>query len=268
MHRMNINPQINAHYGNDGIYDRIVAALRQADIDPGHVTIEQMAPIDQFHTGGLPATKALADRLSLSPASTVFDAGCGIGGSPRYLAKNFGCTVVGMDLAEEFIAAAGPLNELLGLAGQIECSVGDITATGLPENTFDFVWSQNVLMNIADKAAALSEAYRILKPGGQLALQAVMEDNPGQRSYPVPWAPSADIDFLVTSAEFQRLAVDAGFTVTVWEESRGVSPAPVQASSLNFSLIMRFPNFGELLKNFVTDAQNGLVVPTVAVLTK
>jgi sarcosine/dimethylglycine N-methyltransferase len=117
-----------------------------------------------------------------------------------------------MDLAAEFIDAAGPLNELLGLADKVSCAVGDITATGLDDNAFDAVWSQNVLMNIENKSAALKEAYRILKPGGQLLLQAVMEDNAGERDYLVPWAPTADIDFLVTSADFQKIATDAGFT--------------------------------------------------------
>jgi SAM-dependent methyltransferase len=265
---MDINPQINAHYGHDDIYNRVLVALREANIEPTAATVEQLAPIDQFHTGGLPATKALADRVAITPQTKIFDAGCGIGGAARYLAKTFDCNVVGMDLADDFIEAAGPLNELLGLSGQVSCTVGDITATGLDDNEFDMVWSQNVLMNIDDKAAALKESYRILKPGGQLLVQAVMQDNPGVRTYPVPWAPTADIDFLVTSADFQKIATDAGFTVTTWEETRGISPAPAQASSLNFSVIMRFPDFGPLLKNFVADAQNGLVVPAIAVLTK
>lgn len=265
---MDINPQINAHYGHDDIYSRILAALREADIDPATATVEQLAPIDQFHTGGLPATKALADRVKITPQTKIFEAGCGIGGAARFLAKTYGCDIVGMDLAEDFIEAAGPLNELLGLSGQVSCSVGDITATGLDDSAFDVVWSQNVLMNIEDKAASLKESYRILKPGGQLVMQAVMEDNPDERDYPVPWAPTADIDFLVTAADFQQIATGAGFTVTTWEESRGISPAPAQASSLNFSVIMRFPDFGILMKNFVASAQKGLVVPAVAVLTK
>jgi SAM-dependent methyltransferase len=265
---MDLNPQINAHYGNDDIYSRVIAALRDANIEPATATVEDMAPIDQFHTGGLPATKALAARLAIDASSRIFDAGCGIGGAARFLAHTYECNVVGMDLAEEFIDAAGPLNELLGLSGQVVCAVGDITDTGLDSDSFDIVWSQNVLMNVENKAGALKEAYRILKPGGTLALQAVMEDNPGERAYPVPWAPTADIDFLVTSADFQKLATDAGFSVTTWEESRGASPAPAQASSLNFSVIMRYPDFGPLLKNFVEAAQKGLVVPAVGVLTK
>ena len=265
---MNINPQINAYYGNQDIYSRVIAALRDAGIEPGAATIQDLAPIDQFHTGGMSATKALVERLEITPESRIFDAGCGIGGAARFLAQTYDCHVVGMDLAEDFIEAAGPLNELLGLSGQVVCVVGDITDTGFDSNEFDFVCSQNVLMNIEDKATAIKEAYRILKPGGQLALQAVMEDNPGERTYPVPWAPTADIEFLISSDAFQSIATDAGFIVTTWKESRGTFPVPAQHPNLNFSVIMRFPDFGPLLKNFVADAQKGLIVPAVAVLTK
>jgi hypothetical protein len=66
------------------------------------------------------------------------------------------------------------------------------------------------------------------------------------------------------------MAIDAGFTITVWEESRGKSPLPPPPPnpSLTFSVIMRYPDFGPLLKNYMASAELGLVVPAVAVLTK
>ena len=267
---MSVNSQIEAHYGNDDIYSRIITALREAGIEPGAATVQDLAPIDQFHTGGLPATKALADRIEITSQTRVFEAGCGIGGAARFLAHTYGCNVVGMDLSPEFIDAAGPLSELLGLSGQVACFTGDITATGLESSSFDVVWSQNVLMNIEDKAAVLREAHRLLTPGGTFVLQAVMQDAPGERIYPVPWAPSPEIEFLSTPDEFQRLAVEAGFTVTAWDEARGKSPLPPPppAPSLTFSVIMRYPDFGQLLKNYLATAEQGLVVPVAGVLTK
>ena len=106
--RLNTNSQINTHYVNDGIYQRILAALREAGIDPVAATVADLAPIDQFHTGGLPATRSLAERLEINPRTKVLDAGCGIGGGARFLADAYGCAVVGPDLAEEFIEAAAP----------------------------------------------------------------------------------------------------------------------------------------------------------------
>ena len=61
------------------------------------------------------------------------------------------------------------------------------------------------------------------------------------------------------------MAIDAGFTITVWEESRGKSPLPPPPPnpSLTFSVIMRYPDFGPLLKNYMASAELGLVVPAV-----
>jgi hypothetical protein len=55
-----------------------------------------------------------------------------------------------------------------------------------------------------------------------------------------------------------------------WEESTGKFPLPPPPPlpSLNLSVIMRFPNFGELMRNYVASAGEGLVVPAVGVLTK
>ena len=161
--RLDVNSQIDAHYGIDDIYGRILTALRDVGIEPSAATVADLAPIDQFHTGGLPATRALADRVDITAQTKVLDAGCGIGGGARFLADTYGCSVVGIDLAEEFVAAAAPLNDLLGLADKVSCRVGDMTNTGFDDGSFDLVWSQNVLMNIEDKPAVLREMHRVLK---------------------------------------------------------------------------------------------------------
>ena len=90
---VDVNPQINVHYGNEDIYGRILAALKEAGIDPASATVQDLAPIDQFHNGGFPASKALAERIEITPQTRVFDAGCGIGGASRFLAATYDCNV-------------------------------------------------------------------------------------------------------------------------------------------------------------------------------
>ncbi|MDA1035329.1 MAG: class I SAM-dependent methyltransferase [Chloroflexi bacterium] len=118
---MDIKSQVNEHYGVSDIYDRVVAALREAGIDPAAATVEDMAPIDQFHSGGLASSRSLANQLYITPDTTIIEAGCGIGGAGRFLAKTYNCKIVGVDLTEDFIAAAGPLNELLGVSDRVSC---------------------------------------------------------------------------------------------------------------------------------------------------
>ena len=46
---------------------------------------------------------------------------------------------------------------------------GDVTRTGLPTESFDVVVSQEAFLHVPDKAAAVAEAFRLLRPGGRLA---------------------------------------------------------------------------------------------------
>jgi len=74
----------------------------------------------------------------------------------------------------------------------------------------------------------------------------------------------------VSPGDFQQVAADAGFTVANWEEANGMSPLPPPPPNpgLTFGVIMHYPDFGPLLKNYLVTAEKGLVAPVVAVLTK
>lgn len=58
------------------------------------------------HTGGLEATRELLALCHVQDAHEVLDGGCGIGAGPAYIAKTFGCRVVGVDLAQRMIGWA------------------------------------------------------------------------------------------------------------------------------------------------------------------
>ncbi|MFQ5868190.1 MAG: SAM-dependent methyltransferase [bacterium] len=58
---------------------------------------------DSFHPGSLKLTRILGERPDLSKDDYVLDVACGVGSSAIFLAKNFGCKVMGMDLGEKNI---------------------------------------------------------------------------------------------------------------------------------------------------------------------
>src|SRR5262249_44754047 len=74
----------HAHYGARTLTDRIRSALLLAGLGD-HPTIDDLAPLDQFHTGGRQATKDLADRADVHAGQAVLDVGGGIGGPARTL---------------------------------------------------------------------------------------------------------------------------------------------------------------------------------------
>ena len=98
--------QVAQHYGKGGLLDRILGALAQAGKDIDHLTIDDLAPVDEFHSRRRLATQELAAMLAPSAADHVIDIGSGLGGPSRYLAATYGCRVSGVDLTPEFVETA------------------------------------------------------------------------------------------------------------------------------------------------------------------
>lgn len=215
----NVNEAVQTHYGRAGLGDVILVALEQAGADLQQLSLEQLAPIDEFHIRGRAATLELAQTVGLSSTNRVLDIGSGIGGTSRCLAKEFGCHVTGIDLTEEYCQVASMLTEMVGLDDLIAYHQGDATNLPFEDNEFDVVWTAHVAMNIADKRRLYSEMHRVLKPGGTLAIYDVLSGPSGPVLFPVPWARTPETSFLVSAEELRRLLQDAGFTVLDWKDT-------------------------------------------------
>jgi ubiquinone/menaquinone biosynthesis C-methylase UbiE len=205
--------QVEKHYATHGITARVLAALRNVGGADIAITPETLAPIDHFHGRGVAATEELAALMRPKPSNHLLDIGCGIGGPARWIASRYGCRVTGVDLTPEFCDAAQELNALTGLSQQVEilqCSALSIPRT---ESTFDHAYSQAAFMNIADKLGVFREVFRILKPGGLLALSVVGSGAVGEPYYPLPWATTPAISYLVSPSELTNDLVAAGFEI-------------------------------------------------------
>ena len=110
-----IGNDVAAHYGTNGLLDRILGALAQAGKDVNALTIDDLGLVDEFHSRRRRATEELGRMLAPAASDHVIDVGSGIGGPSRYLAATYGCRVNGVDLTPEFVAAAIGLTERVGL---------------------------------------------------------------------------------------------------------------------------------------------------------
>jgi len=135
----------------------------------GTLTADDLYPFDQDHYGGLGAVDALARRAGITRASLVLDICAGLGGPARFLASRRGCRVVGVELHPGRAAGMQRLSRLVGVGRMVRVVRGDATALPFGAARFDACMSQEALLHVADKAAVLAEARRVLVPGGRLA---------------------------------------------------------------------------------------------------
>jgi len=217
---------VTQHYGTAGIAERVLAALRAAKGADAPVTPDSLAPFDHFHGRGVLATQEIAAQLALQPGERVLDIGSGIGGPARWFAATYDVHVTGVDLTPEFCAAAEALNAITGLANRVTILNGSALALPVSDGAFDAAYSQNVIMNIADKKQFYREAFRALRPGGRLALSNLCAGPAGEPYFPVPWATTRDTSFLATPDEMRADLLAAGFGIA---EFRDITPAMREA---------------------------------------
>jgi MPBQ/MSBQ methyltransferase len=103
----------------------------------------------------------------LPKGTTVLDVGCGIGGSSRILAKDYGFSVTGITISPQQVKRA---QELTPADLDAKFLVDDAMAMSFPDASFDVVWSIEAGPHMPDKAIFAKELMRVLKPGGVLVV--------------------------------------------------------------------------------------------------
>ncbi|MCT8970777.1 class I SAM-dependent methyltransferase [Microbaculum marinisediminis] len=199
------------HYTRTDLMERIRSALVRAGHNPDKPTVAMLSELDHLHGGGFKTTAAQVALAGIPRGCHVLDAGCGIGGPSRYLAQSHGCTVEAIDITPDYVAVARRLNDMTGLGDSIEVTVGSVTALPYDDARFDVVLCQNVTMNVADKPAMFSEAFRVLKPGGLYTFSHLAEGPNGPPVYPLPWALSPEASFLETPQRIFEILSAVGF---------------------------------------------------------
>jgi ubiquinone/menaquinone biosynthesis C-methylase UbiE len=140
-------------------------------------------------------TRVILDRLGLRPGHTVLEIGPGPGRLLIPAAKNVlpDGQAVGIDIQPAMIKRLERRAEQAGITN-LKAILGDAAQPHVPEASFDIVFLCAALGEIPDRAAALEQCYRALKPGGNLSISEMFGD-PHYQSRSV----------------VERLAVGAGF---------------------------------------------------------
>lgn len=261
--------EVNDYYGLENLTQRILEKLKEFGFDIDNLTREALSTFEEFHIRGSEATSEMIELAGLKPGMRVLDIGCGIGGPGRRLAAECDVQIVGIDITEEFIDAARELTARVGLADKCEFVCGSALATPFEDESFDVVWMQHVNMNIKDKRGLFAELFRVLKPGGKLALYEIFARDSKQKYFPVPWADRAEISFLEDPDVVRAWLGELGFSEQSWRDATQpaikwveslINSPPPEKPRLTLGLISG-SNFPDKMVNLLkTIHANGVVV--------
>jgi SAM-dependent methyltransferase len=152
--------------------------------------------------------------LALTNTSSVLEIGCGSGVYALHVAKTIGCRVIGLDINALGIHTANQLALNSGIEGKVRFEVCDV-AKPLPfaSESFDAVFSNDVLCHVPGRSAVLAEIYRVLKTGGGRMLFSDALIIGGVISHEEIAARSSIGCYLFSPpGENERLLLEAGFT--------------------------------------------------------
>lgn len=204
---------IAEHYTHGELLDRILKGIEAIGKTPATVTVDELAPVDEFHIGGRQASEDFISQLELSADDYTLDIGCGLGGTSRFVASRFGCRVTGIDLTAEFVSTGQFLCDWVGLSGQVELHQGDATEMPFSNESFDAAFMLHVGMNIADKAGLFAEVYRLIKPGAMFGIYDVMQTSDENLTYPVPWSSVPGTSALASQDQYVEGLEQVGFRI-------------------------------------------------------
>ena len=166
---------VNVFYNTHPISEsQVLDKLAQTGADTSILTVELLQHHDQDHFGGLAATDALALHAKINESTHVLDLCCGLGGPARYLAYHHGCRVTGVDMNTDRLAGAVRLTERTKLQDRVLFHHANALQTGLADETFDVIVSQEAFCHIPNKKTLITECVRLLKPGGRIVYTDIL----------------------------------------------------------------------------------------------
>lgn len=159
--------------------------------------------------------RKLAELVDLKQSDAVFDAGCGVGGTCFWFTENIGCDATGITLVPWHYDKANQLVAEKQLEDKVNFVLGDYQHTGLDAGSYTFVLGLESIVHATDKQAVVNEAFRLLKPGGRMAIceyMLVSEDlQSDEKRLIQQWLDGWSMPSILSDDQYEKIATNAGF---------------------------------------------------------
>lgn len=246
-----IKQMVRARYGGIAagtIADCCAPAASSSCCDPAaDTTLEGKARVMGYSADELAAVPEGANLglgcgnpqaiASMQPGETVVDLGSGAGFDCFLASRQVGVTghVIGVDMTHEMLAKARENAAKVG-ASNVEFRLGDIEHLPIADSTADVILSNCVINLVPDEAQVFRDAFRVLKPGGRLAISDVVNIKPLTPDLAFDRAlmcgciagaaPSTDVEVWLQAAGFRDVRVtvkdESRDLVASWAPGRGI----------------------------------------------
>jgi len=154
----------------------------------------------------------IPELLRLSDKSSVLEIGCGSGGYAVHLAKSVGCRIVGLDINAEGVRNANVLAKQAEVGARAGFQQFDVSQPlSEKDDTFDAVYSNDVLCHIQHRAQVLADLFRVLKPRGRFLFSDALVIGGLVSHEEIATRSSIGMYFFSPPGENERLIKHAGF---------------------------------------------------------
>lgn len=147
----------------------------------------------------------------------VVDLGGGYGGAMRYLAHQFGCQCVVVNISEKENQRNREMSSEQGIGRLMEVIDGDFAEVPCDDAMFDAAWSQDAILHADDRARVIQEVARLLKSGGYFVFTDPMQTDDAPTDQLQPIYDRIHLESLASPGFYRQAAEDAGLEVVEFD---------------------------------------------------
>lgn len=174
--------------------------------------------------------KYLSQLAKIKSNDKILDAGCGVGGSAIFIAKNYDANVTGITLSQKQVDKAKQNAKDAKVENLVNFEKRNYCSTDYTSESFDVVWSIESVSSANDKFDFIKEAYRLLKAGGRIVLSDYFKieyiQSEKDKINIQKWLNGWAISDIETPEKFTKMMEEVGFkNIKVIDMSKEIMPS-------------------------------------------